>query len=54
MWVDEVIANKKTNENGRYEHGIYSNQMIYTYFITKNCISYKDVIPKFNTYLIRL
>jgi hypothetical protein len=53
LWVDEVIANKKTNEKGRYEHGIYSNQMIYAYFITKNSIPYKDVIPKINSFLTR-
>ena len=53
VWVDEFIANRKTNETGRYEHGIYSNQMIYAYFITKNSIPYKDVIPKINCFLTR-
>ena len=52
-WVNEVITNKDRNEKGRYEHGIYSNQMIYAYFITKNSIPYKDVIPKINSFLTR-
>ena len=52
-WVEEIITNKQTNEIGRYKHGIYSNQMIYAYFITKNHIPYKDVIPTFNCCLIR-
>ena len=52
-WVDDIIANKKINEKGRYEHGIYSNQMMYAYFITKNSIPYEDVIPKINSFLTR-
>ena len=51
-WVNEVI----TNKNRKYwneKHGIYANQMIYAYFITKNSIPYKDVIPKINSFLIR-
>ena len=36
-----------------YEHGMYSNQMIYAYFIDKNLILYKNIIPKINCHLIR-
>jgi hypothetical protein len=54
IWVNEIIKNKKKNEIGRYEHGIYSNQMIYAYFITKNLIQFKDIIQEFNVFLIKL
>jgi hypothetical protein len=47
-WVNNVINNKNRNCKGRYEHGIYSNQMIYAYFINKNNISYNTIIPKIN------
>ena len=53
VWVNKVIADKKKNEKGRYDSGIYANQMIYAYFITKNSILYKDVIPKINSFLTR-
>lgn len=45
-WVKDIINNKEKNTTGRYDHGIYSNQMIYAYFITKNNISYQNVISK--------
>lgn len=47
-WVNNIISNKKINCKGRYEHGIYSNQMIYAYFINKNNILYSNIIPKIN------
>ena len=45
-WVKYIIDNKNNNCKGRYEHGIYSNQMIYAYFINKNNIDYENIIPK--------
>lgn len=54
IWVNEIIKNKKKNEKGRYEHGIYSNQMIYAYFITKNFIQFKDIVQEFNVCLVKV
>lgn len=51
-WVKNIIDNKPKNATGRYEHGIYSNQMIYAYFIYKNSILYKNIIPKINCHII--
>ena len=47
-WVLNIIKNKQPNAIGRYDHGIYSNQMIYAYFITKNNIPYEHIIPELN------
>lgn len=52
-WVNDIINNKPKNSPGRYEHGIYSNQMIYAYFINKNCIPYEKIVSQFNCYLIK-
>ncbi len=52
-WVNNIIINKDKNTSGRYEHGIYSNQMIYAYFITKNNILYENIIPKISCNLIK-
>ena len=52
LWVNEIIANKKTNEKGRYEHGIYSNQMIYAYFITKILFHIK-ILYQINSFLTK-
>lgn len=51
IWVKKIIASKKTHDKGRYKHGIYSNQMIYAYFISRNLIPFKDIIPKIKCYL---
>ena len=51
-WVKNIIDNKPKNATGRYEHGIYSNQMIYAYFIYKILIFYKNIIPKINCNII--
>lgn len=47
-WVQNIIDNKRKGDKSRYEHGIYSNQMIYAYFITQNSIDYKNVLPMFS------
>jgi len=52
-WVSNIIETKESSCKGRYYHGIYSNQMIYSYFITKNMIPYSDVVPIFNCKLQR-
>lgn len=52
-WVKNIIKNKPKNAIGRYNHGIYSNQMIYAYFITKNSIQYENVVSKIDCHLIR-
>lgn len=41
-WTKEIILNRK-NKTGRYEHGIYSNQMIIAYYI-QQFIKYSNVI----------
>ena len=51
-WVDTIIKNKKQS-SGRFNHGIYSNQMIYAYFINKNGILHEQVISKFGCELIK-
>lgn len=50
-WTDNIIKNK--NKEGRYDHGIYSNQMIYAYFITKNGIPYNNIVNKYNCKIIK-
>lgn len=52
-WVNNIIINKHKNTSGRFEHGIYSNQMIYAYFITKNLIPFEYIIPKIDCHLIK-
>ena len=41
-WTKEIILYRK-NKTGRYEHGIYSNQMIIAYYI-QQFIKYSNVI----------
>ena len=41
-WTKEIILNRK-NKTGRYQHGIYSNQMIIAYYI-QQFIKYSNVI----------
>jgi hypothetical protein len=40
QWVDD-IRNKKPS--GRIDHGIYSNQMIYSYYLNRNNVCYNDM-----------
>lgn len=51
-WVSYILKNSKKTA-GRYEHGIYSPQMIYSYFINKNNIPFKNIIPKIKISLIK-
>lgn len=47
-WVDRIRNCKVLyNPKGRYNHGIYSNQVIYSYFLNYNKINYTDVVPSF-------
>ena len=53
-WVNDIKENKKSfNPYGRYEHGIYSNQVLYAYFLAKSGKKYNDIIPKYNCQLIK-
>jgi len=42
-WTNTIISNKNKYLNGRFEHGIYSNQMIIAYFLYKNNIDFYKV-----------
>jgi hypothetical protein len=53
-WVKTIINKKLPNSTGRYEHGIYSNQMIYAYFISYNFILYNNVIPNISCLLKKM
>ncbi len=46
-WTKEIILNRKSKTTGRYEHGIYSNQMIIAYYI-QQFIKYSNVISYVN------
>jgi len=51
-WVSNILKNSKRTK-GRYEHGIYSPQMIYSYFINEFVI-FEKIIPRFNIKLIKI
>ena len=42
-WTNTIISNKNKYLNGRFEHGIYSNQIIIAYFLYKNNIDFCKV-----------
>jgi len=47
-WVDRIRNCKALyNPRGRYNHGIYSNQVIYSYFLNHSGINYINVLPKY-------
>tara|TARA_B110001469_G_scaffold127632_1_gene149388 strand:- start:3924 stop:4730 length:807 start_codon:yes stop_codon:yes gene_type:complete len=48
-WTKNIILNRKKTTTGRYEHGIYSNQMIIAYYIQQfNNVKYSNVISYVN------
>jgi hypothetical protein len=51
-WVINIRQNK--NLTGRYNHGIYSNQMIYAYFLSKINIKYNNIISILPCRLIKV
>ena len=51
IWTNSIINNKHMYSNGRFEHGIYSNQIIIAYFLVKMNIPYENTIPLIACYL---
>jgi hypothetical protein len=42
-WTNQMKRNKHLISNGKFNHGIYSNQMIYAYFLYKNNILFNTI-----------
>jgi hypothetical protein len=54
QWTEHIKENKKLfNPDGRYEHGIFSNQVIYAYFLTTMGINYLNIVPKYSCQVIK-
>ena len=57
-WVEHIIQNKASytgdNAAARYSHGIYSNQMVYAYYLSKAVgIPFDSVESKFKCHLVK-
>ena len=52
-WTNAIISNKNKYLNGRFEHGIYSNQMIIAYFLYKNNINFYKVKSYIKCHLVK-
>ena len=53
-WTLKMKEKGRKRRKGRYEHGIYSNQMIYSYFLSKYNIKFNIVKPLVKCFLKKL
>ncbi len=52
-WAEARQSERALYPEGRYEHGIYSNQYIYAYFLDRQGIGFDKIIPAAVTKLVR-
>ncbi len=53
-WTLKMKEKGKKRKKGRYEHGIYSNQMIYSYFLSEYNIKFNIVKPLVKCFLQKI